>query len=153
MAIKEFEQTFEGSLTSTPDYSHTKDEELYLDSSMEELFSISNQINATEDFFTFTRDSQLHSGSISLTRQIIRKNSKKHYNYLIDKRTTLLKKDLEGKLLREEFLELKLIEWELDTIEDAFSGDFLDKLENFTDIQRELANELHEISHTDYWKK
>ena len=142
------EPTVEGSLAISHDMTKTADVTSVYDSTGDAHLS-KERISEVPDISSPTESIGQSISSVSLTRQIIRRTSKEQYQSLLSRRKVLILEEMSRELRRNEVIELRLIDWELDRIEDALTGEFLDKLEKYANIQEEFAQRLTRI--TDVW--
>jgi hypothetical protein len=85
----------------------------------------------------------------SYSRLITRKNIGNKYedkvNSLVERRNKIISQKYSEGLNKADERELKYIDWELDTIEDAFEGDTLDKMEFWVQKQEEIGEKIEEL--------
>lgn len=86
------------------------------------------------------------SDSASLRRRVVLATPDSEYDALLRKHGDLVSKRFSEGLSRREELELQLLRWNLDRIEDARSGDYLDQIERIADVQVNFAEKIADLS-------
>jgi len=77
-----------------------------------------------------------------VSRRLVELTTEEEYRDLLDRRAVLVKRQLEERLSRSEELELQLVRWSLDRIDDAKYGRELDFLERIAEAQEYLASRI-----------
>ncbi|RLC03418.1 MAG: hypothetical protein DRI57_29135 [Deltaproteobacteria bacterium] len=80
-----------------------------------------------------------------INREVLRKIPPGTREMLIEERQALVRKKFKKGLIRKEENRLRLIDWELDRIDDAELGEELDRLEYFVRLNEQFASELKEM--------
>jgi hypothetical protein len=82
---------------------------------------------------------------IKLRRRKMKSNNKSSMKKLIEKRKPLILKRHKGEITNSDEINLRLIEQELDCLEDAEIGDALDNLERFVQMHEMLSFKINQV--------
>ncbi|MCF8070537.1 MAG: hypothetical protein K9L30_18305 [Desulfobacterales bacterium] len=103
-------------------------------------------LNISDDTIELPQKNQLSASELKrINREISRKISPETKNKLIEARQALAIKKFQTGLTKKEENRLKLIDWELDRIDDAELGEELDSLEYFVNLNEQFACELKDM--------
>ncbi len=100
------------------------------------------QDNTSETKFPYKESPSYIKQAVRILRSKI---SDQEYQLLHNERNMLLDKELAGGLTRKEQLQLQMVRWKIEGIEDARVGTHLDKLEALAQIQTNFSKQLYDF--------